>query len=160
MYMWLLQGMWYKKCTEDHNLPKCVSLAILCWCSGFQVDVAKFFTFWLIMQLINMCAVSLAFVVSASVRNGAVANLLIVLPFIVSLVCPCIHIYILHCSNNRGGFRTLANIDLMCLTSQLKYVRLFPDNAAILSGKKRACFYTISEIQAARNLYFQYGNYH
>ena len=43
--------------------------------------------------------------------------------------------------------------------SQLKYVRLFPDNAAILSGKKIARFYTISETQAARNLYFQYVNY-
>ena len=50
------------------------------------MEVGKFFTFWLIIQLINLCAVSLAFVVSASVRNGAVANLLIVLPFIVSLV--------------------------------------------------------------------------
>ena len=28
---------------------------------------------------------------------------------------------------------------------------LYPDNAAILSGKKIACFYTISEMQAARN---------
>ena len=44
----------------------------------------------------------------------------------------------------------------MRLTSQLKYV---PDNAAILSGQKIARFYTISEMQAARNLYFQYVNY-
>ena len=29
---------------------------------------------------------------------------------------------------------------------------VFPDNAAILSGKKIACFYTISKAQAARNL--------
>ena len=44
--------------------------------------------------------------------------------------------------------------------SQLKYVWLFPDNAAILSGKKIARFYTITETQAARNLhvYFQYVN--
>ena len=41
----------------------------------------------------------------------------------------------------------------MRLMSQLKYVRLFLDNAAILSGKKIARFYTISETQAARNLY-------
>ena len=34
--------------------------------------------------------------------------------------------------------------------------RLFPDNTAILSVKKIACFYTISETQAARNLYLQY----
>ena len=36
--------------------------------------------------------------------------------------------------------------------SQLKYIRLFPDNTAILSGKKIARFYIISETQAARNL--------
>ena len=34
------------------------------------------------------------------------------------------------------------------------------DNAAILSGKKIAHFYTISETKAARNLYFQYVNSH
>ena len=50
-------------------------------------------------------------------------------------------------------------IDLIQMTSQLNYVRLFPDNEAILSGKKIARFYTISETQAARNLYFQYVNY-
>ena len=44
-------------------------------------------------------------------------------------------------------------IEDMRLTSQLKcmYVRLFLDNAAILSGKNIARFYTISETQAARN---------
>ena len=36
---------------------------------------------------------------------------------------------------------------------------LFSGNAAILSGKKIARFYTISETQAARNLCFQYVNY-
>ena len=51
------------------------------------------------------------------------------------------------------------HIEGLCLTSQLKYVRLFPDNTAILGGKKIARFYTISEMQAARNLYFQYVNY-
>ena len=34
--------------------------------------------------------------------------------------------------------------------------RLFPDNAAMVSGKKVVRFYTISEMQAVRNLYFQY----
>ena len=38
-------------------------------------------------------------------------------------------------------------------------IEICPDNTAILSGKKIACFYTISETQAARNLYFQYVNY-
>ena len=39
-----------------------------------------------------------------------------------------------------------------------EYVRLFPCNTAVSSGKKIARFYTISETQAARNLYFQYVN--
>ena len=50
-------------------------------------------------------------------------------------------------------------IDLIRLTSQLKYVRLFWIKWPSLSGKKIARFYTISETQAARNLYFQYVNY-
>ena len=50
-------------------------------------------------------------------------------------------------------------LEVVRLTSQLKYVRLFLDNVAILSGKKIARFYIISETQAARNLYFQYVNY-
>ena len=53
------------------------------------MEVDKFFIYWLIIQLVTLCAVSLAFFVSAGVRNGAVANLLIILPFIVSLVREC-----------------------------------------------------------------------
>ena len=41
----------------------------------------------------------------------------------------------------------------------IEYFRLFPNNMAILSGKNIVRFYTISETQAARNLYFQYVNY-
>ena len=40
----------------------------------------------------------------------------------------------------------------------IEYVSLLLDNAAILSGKKIARFYTISETQAAMNLYSQYVN--
>ena len=43
-------------------------------------------------------------------------------------------------------------IEVIHVTSQLKYVHLFLDNTAILSGKKIARFYTISETQAVRNL--------
>jgi hypothetical protein len=53
---------------------------------GFQVDAAKFFIFLLIVMLINICAVSLAFFISAGVKNGELANLLIILPLIFSLV--------------------------------------------------------------------------
>ena len=42
----------------------------------------------------------------------------------------------------------------------IEIVSLFQDNKAILSGKKIAWFYTISEMKAAsyRNLCFQYVN--
>ena len=48
--------------------------------------VEKFFIYWLVAQLVNFSAVSIAFLISAGVRNGALANVLIVLPFIISLV--------------------------------------------------------------------------
>ena len=51
-------------------------------------------------------------------------------------------------------------IEVLRLTSQLKFIsvyfRITRPVAAILEGKKIACFYTISEAQVARNLYFQY----
>ena len=56
----------------------------------------------------------------------------------------------------RYGQTTGLGIGDMRLMSQLKYVH---DNAAIMSGKKVARFYTISETQAARDLSFQYVNY-
>ena len=54
--------------------------------SGLQVKADKFFIFWLILTLVNVSAVSIAFFISAGVRNGEIANLLIILPFIFSLV--------------------------------------------------------------------------
>ena len=54
--------------------------------TGLQVEADKFFIFWLILMLVNICAVSVAFFISAGVRNGEIANLLIILPFTFSLV--------------------------------------------------------------------------
>jgi ABC-type multidrug transport system permease subunit len=48
--------------------------------------VDRFFVFFLILTLVNVCAVSIAFFISAGVRNGEIANLMIVLPFIFSLL--------------------------------------------------------------------------
>ena len=44
-------------------------------------------------------------------------------------------------------------IERVRLTSQLKYVRLFPDNTAIVRGKRSYVSTAISEMQAARNVY-------
>lgn len=46
----------------------------------------KFFIYLLLIQQVNLCAVSIAFFISAGVRNGELANVLIILPFIISLV--------------------------------------------------------------------------
>ena len=65
-----------------------------------------------------------------------------------------------------GMRRSTSNVDIndnrpCTVDVTIEYIHLFPNNAAILSGKKIyvARFYTISEMQAARNLYSQYVNY-
>jgi ATP-binding cassette subfamily G (WHITE) protein 2 len=67
-------------------IPNVVFALITYFMIGFQVDAAKFFIFLLIVMLINICAVSLAFFISAGVKNGELANLLIILPLIFSLI--------------------------------------------------------------------------
>jgi ATP-binding cassette subfamily G (WHITE) protein 2 len=67
-------------------LPNLLFTIIVYFMIGFQVKADKFFIFWLILTLVNVCAVSIAFFISAGVRNGEIANLLIILPFIFSLV--------------------------------------------------------------------------
>ena len=53
---------------------------------GLQIEAERFFIYWLIVMLVNIAAVSLAFFISAGVRNAELANSLITLPFIISLV--------------------------------------------------------------------------
>ena len=53
---------------------------------GFQIEVDRFFIYWLVVMLVNIAAVSLAFFISAGVRNGELANSLSTLPFIIALV--------------------------------------------------------------------------
>jgi ATP-binding cassette subfamily G (WHITE) protein 2 len=67
-------------------LPNLLFTIIVYFMIGFQVKADKFFIFWLILTLVNVCAVSIAFFISAGVRNGEIANLLIILPFIFSLL--------------------------------------------------------------------------
>lgn len=53
---------------------------------GLQEDAGKFFTFLLLLLLINMAALSLAFCISALTGNFTVANALITVVFVVSIV--------------------------------------------------------------------------
>ena len=55
-------------------------------CVGLQIDAERFFIYWLVVMLVNIAAVSLAFFISAGVKNAELANSLITLPFIISLV--------------------------------------------------------------------------
>ena len=60
---------------------------------GFQLSAEKFFIFWLVITLTNMAAVSVAFCFSAATRVAAIANLLIAVAFVVSMVSihvPCV----------------------------------------------------------------------
>jgi hypothetical protein len=55
-------------------------------CAGLQVDVAKFFIFFLTLFLTTMTASAICFTISASVRVFAIANLFCILVFIMSMV--------------------------------------------------------------------------
>ena len=90
------------------NRWKCISYAInhklswiLCCCSnssfkvlknlrrlvsGLQMQEGKFFIFFLNLFLTNMAASGLGFVISASVRVFAIANLLVSLVYIIMMV--------------------------------------------------------------------------
>ena len=63
-----------------------VCICVVCMCVGMQVSAGQFFTYWLLVMLVNLCALSLAFMVGAAVTTAGLANLLIIIPFIVSLV--------------------------------------------------------------------------
>ncbi len=53
---------------------------------GFQLEVERFFIYYLLLNLVSIAAVSIAFSISAAIRVGAVANLLIAIVFVVSMV--------------------------------------------------------------------------
>lgn len=53
---------------------------------GLQMDVSKFFIFFLTLFLTTMCGSAICFMMSATVRVFAVANLLCILTFIMMMV--------------------------------------------------------------------------
>ena len=53
---------------------------------GFQVEVTKFFSYLLTLALTSITATSMAFAISARVNVTAVANLLIAMLFVFSMV--------------------------------------------------------------------------
>ena len=55
-------------------------------CIGFQIDVAKFFFFYLALCLTTVSGAAIAFAFSAMVNVFAVANLLVSLVFILYMV--------------------------------------------------------------------------
>ena len=55
-------------------------------CAGMQLSAAQFFTYWLFITLVNLTAVGLAFMVGAAVTGVALANLLIIIPYVISAV--------------------------------------------------------------------------
>ena len=77
---------------------------------GFQLDAGKFFFFVFALVLTAVCASSLAFLVSASVRIFAVANVLVTLPYVLMMLF--------------GGF--LVNTgSLLVWLEWIKYVSIF-----------------------------------
>lgn len=54
--------------------------------SGLKPDVEAFFLYCVTMSMVSLSAVSLAFLISASVGSFAMANILIALPYVVMMV--------------------------------------------------------------------------
>ena len=60
---------------------------LICLILGFQIDVEKFFIFFLTLFLTSFGASAIAFWVSAGVRVAGIGNLLIALSFVFQMVC-------------------------------------------------------------------------
>ncbi|KAK7148160.1 hypothetical protein R3I93_012470 [Phoxinus phoxinus] len=91
-------------------LPVFIFSAIPYFMMGLKPDVEAFFLYCVTMSMISLSAVSLAFLVSASVGSFAMANILIALPFVVMMVF--------------GGF--LVNLNsMLSWMSWLKWASIF-----------------------------------
>ncbi|XP_061406640.1 broad substrate specificity ATP-binding cassette transporter ABCG2-like [Lethenteron reissneri] len=91
-------------------VPIVIFAAISYFMIGLRLDVVAFFLFALTLVLTSLAAVSLAFLVSASVSIFAVANALIAIPYVFMMVF--------------GGF--LVNLNTMLdWLSWIKYVSIF-----------------------------------
>ncbi|XP_067242827.1 broad substrate specificity ATP-binding cassette transporter ABCG2c isoform X2 [Chanodichthys erythropterus] len=91
-------------------LPVFIFSAIPYFMMGLKSDVEAFFLYCLTMSMVSLSAVSLAFLVSASVGSFAMANILIALPFVFMMVF--------------GGF--LVNLNsMLSWMSWLKWASIF-----------------------------------
>ncbi|XP_067277857.1 broad substrate specificity ATP-binding cassette transporter ABCG2c [Pseudorasbora parva] len=91
-------------------LPVFIFSAIPYFMMGLKPDVEAFFLYCLSLSMISLSAVSLAFLVSASVGSFAMANILIALPYVIMMVF--------------GGFLVNLNTMLSCM-SWLKWASIF-----------------------------------
>uniref|UniRef100_A0A673KNS0 ABC transporter domain-containing protein n=1 Tax=Sinocyclocheilus rhinocerous TaxID=307959 RepID=A0A673KNS0_9TELE len=91
-------------------LPAFIFSAIPYFMMGLKPDVEAFFLYCLTMSMVSLSAVSLAFLVSASVGSFAMANILIALPYVLMMVF--------------GGF--LVNLNsMLSWMSWLKWASIF-----------------------------------
>jgi len=67
-------------------LPLCGFAVITYFMIGLQIDVAKFFIFFLTLFLTTLCGTAVCFTISASVRVFAIANLFCILVFIMMMI--------------------------------------------------------------------------
>lgn len=67
-------------------IPNIVFSSIIYFMMGFQLDAGKFFFFVLTLVITAMAASSLAFLVSASVRIFALANILVAVPYLLMMM--------------------------------------------------------------------------
>ncbi|KAB5523216.1 hypothetical protein PHYPO_G00149960, partial [Pangasianodon hypophthalmus] len=94
----------------NRMIPILVFSAIAYYMMGLKPAFVAFLCFSLTLSLVNLAAVSLAFLVSASVNSFAMANVLIALPFVFMMVF--------------GGFLVNLNAMLSWL-SWLKWISIF-----------------------------------
>ncbi|XP_038639130.1 broad substrate specificity ATP-binding cassette transporter ABCG2-like [Scyliorhinus canicula] len=109
-------------------IPVLCFAAISYFMMGLKQDAAHFFLFCLTLSLTSLSAVSLAFLVSASVNTFAVANALIAIPYVFMMVF--------------GGFLVNLNKMLQWL-AWLKWISIFRYglNALIINELKGQIFY-------------------
>uniref|UniRef100_UPI00398F6165 broad substrate specificity ATP-binding cassette transporter ABCG2-like n=1 Tax=Pristiophorus japonicus TaxID=55135 RepID=UPI00398F6165 len=118
--------------------------AISYFMMGLKLDVGSFFMFCLTLSLTSLSAVSMAFLVSASVSIFATANALIAIPYVFMMVF--------------GGF--LVNLDGMLLwLSWLKWISIFRYglNALTINELKGQTFYMNSTAIPGESYMIQQG---
>nr|XP_020444708.1 ATP-binding cassette sub-family G member 2-like [Monopterus albus] len=110
-------------------IPIFVFSSIAYYMMGLKPAFEAFLCFALTMSLVSLAAVSLAFLISASVSSFAMANILIALPFVFMMVF--------------GGFLVNLNTMLNWL-SWLKWISIFRYglNAAFINELKGQVFYS------------------